>query len=77
MARIKMTAAVHRRISKRELVTAVRHAGMPLLIDRNYAYFVGIDSMGRRFEIILAAHDTDEDLWIAVHALQTHYRKDA
>jgi hypothetical protein len=71
MARIKTTAAVHRRIAKRGLRVALQHAGMPLLIDRNYAYFVGIDSRGRRFGLIPVADDTDEDLWIAVHALQT------
>jgi hypothetical protein len=43
MARIEMTAAVYRRISKRE--------------------------------IVLAADDRDVDLWHAIHALQTRYRK--
>ena len=52
-----MTAAAHRRISKRELLAAARHAGLPWLIDGNYAYFVGIDTRGREFEFILAAHD--------------------
>lgn len=70
-----MTAAVHRRISKRKLLTALRHPGLPLLIDLNRAYFIGIDSRGRRFEIILAAHDADEGLWIAVHAMQIRYRR--
>jgi len=70
MARIKMTAAVHRRISKRDLLAALRHAGMPLDTHRNRAYFIGIDSRGREFEIILAA-----DLWHANPAIQTHYRK--
>ncbi|HWF69975.1 MAG TPA: hypothetical protein VG187_10495 [Mycobacterium sp.] len=70
-----MTAAVHRRISKRELLAALRNAGLPLVTDRNRAYFVGTDSRGREFEIILAAHDDDDDLWTAVHALQTRYRK--
>jgi hypothetical protein len=41
MARIKMTAAVHRRISKRDLLVALRHAGLPLDIHRNRAYFIG------------------------------------
>jgi hypothetical protein len=68
MARIKMTAAVHRRISKRDLLAALRHAGMPLDTHRNRAYF-------REFEIILAADDRDDDLWHAIHALQTDYRK--
>jgi hypothetical protein len=72
MARIKMTAAVHRRISKRDLLAALRHAGMPLDTHRNRAYFIGIDSRGREFEIILAADDRDADLWHAIHALQTH-----
>ena len=62
MARIKMTAAVHRRISKRDLLAALRHAGMPLDTHRNRAYFIGIDSRGREFEIILAADDRDDDL---------------
>lgn len=75
MARVKMTAKVHRRISRRELLVAVRHAGMPLLIDGNYAYFVGIDTRGREFEIILAADQKDDELWVAVHALQTRYRR--
>ncbi len=75
MARIRMTAAVHRRISKRELLAAAHHAGLPWLIDGNYAYFVGIDTRGREFEFILAADDEDDDLWTAVHALQTRYRK--
>jgi len=75
VARIKMTAKTHRRISRRDLLVALRNAGMPLLIDGNYAYFVGIDSRGRQFEIILAADDHDDDLWIAVHALQTRYRR--
>jgi hypothetical protein len=75
MARIKMTAAVHRRISKRELLAALRNAGMPVVIDGNYAYFVGTDSRGRQFEIILAADDTDDDLWHAIHAMPTRYRK--
>jgi hypothetical protein len=75
MARINMTAAVHRRISKRDLLVALRHAGPPLHIHRNRAYFIGIDSRGREFEIVLAADDRDEDLWHAIHALQTQYRK--
>lgn len=75
MARIKMTAAVHRRISKRELVAALRNAGMPLLIHRTRAYFIGIDSRGRQFEIILAADDTHDDVWHAIHALQTRHRR--
>ena len=75
MARIKMTAAVHRRIPTRALLAALRHAGMPLLINRNRAYFVGTDSRGRQFEIILAADDHDDDLWHAIHALPTRYRK--
>jgi hypothetical protein len=75
MARIKMTAAVHQRISKRELLVALRNAGMPMLIHRNRAYFIGTDSRGRQFEIILAADDTYDDLWHAIHALQIRYRK--
>jgi hypothetical protein len=75
MTRIKMTAAVHRRISKRDLLVALRHAGMPLDIHRNRAYFIGIDSRGREFEIVPARDDRDEDLWHAIHALQTRYRK--
>lgn len=74
MARIKMTAAVHRRISKRDLLAALRHAGMPLDTHRNRAYFIGIDSRGREFEIILAADDRD-DAPHPIHALQTRYRK--
>jgi hypothetical protein len=70
-----MTAAVHRRISKRELLSALRNAGLPLLVDYNRAYFIGTDTRGREFEIILAAHDKDDDLWVAVHALQTSYRR--
>ena len=65
-----MTAAVHRRISKRDLLAALRHAGMPLDTHHNRAYFIGIDSRGREFEIILAT----DDLWHAI-ALQTRYRK--
>jgi hypothetical protein len=75
MARIKMTAAVHRRISERDLLVALRHAGLPLNIHRNRAYSIGIDSRGREFEIVLAADDRDEDLGHAIHALQTRYRK--
>jgi hypothetical protein len=30
---------------------------MPLDIHRNRAYFIGVDSRGREFEIILAAYD--------------------
>lgn len=75
MARIKITAAVYRRISKRDLLVALRHAGMPLDIHRNRAYFIGIDSRGREFGIVLAADDRDEHLWHAIHALQTRYRK--
>lgn len=56
-------------------LVALRHAGMPLDIHRNRAYFIGIDSRGREFEIILAADDRDEDLWHAIHALQIRYRK--
>lgn len=48
---------------------------MPLDTHRNRAYFIGIDSRGRKFEIILAADDRDDDFWHAIHALQTHYRK--
>ena len=70
-----MTAAVHRRISKRERLTALRNAGMPLLIHRNRAYFIGTDSRGREFEIILAADDTHDDLWHAIQALQIRHRK--
>lgn len=70
-----MTAAVHRRISKRDLLVALRHAGMPLAIHRNRAYFIGIDGRGREFEVILAADDCDDDLWHAIHALQTRHRK--
>ena len=60
---------------ERDLLVALRHAGMPLDIHRNRAYFIGIDSCGREFEIVLAADDRDEDLWHAIHALQTRYRK--
>ncbi len=67
--------AVHRHISKRDLLVALRHAGMPLDIHRNRAYFIRIDSCGREFEIVLAADDRAEDLWHAIHALQTRYRK--
>lgn len=70
-----MTAAVHRRISKWELLAALHNAGLPLLIDRDRAYFIGTDTRGREFEIILAPDDYDDELWIAVHALQTRYRK--
>jgi len=48
---------------------------MPLDTHRNRAYFIGIDSRGREFEIILAADDRDDDLWHAIHALQTLNRK--
>jgi hypothetical protein len=47
----------------------------PLDTHRNRAYFICIDSRGREFEIVLAADDRDDDLWHAIHALQTHYRK--
>jgi len=70
-----MTAAVHRRISKHELLAAARHAGLPLLVDHNRAYFIGTDTRGREFEIILAVDDHDDDLWHALQALQTRYRK--
>ena len=70
-----MTAAVHRRISKRGLLVALRHAGMPLDTHGNRAYFIGIDGRGREFEIILAADDRDDDLGHAIHALPTSYRK--
>jgi len=50
---------------------------MPLDFHRNRAYFIGIDSRGREFEVILAADDHDEDLWHAIHALQTRYRKNS
>jgi hypothetical protein len=75
MARIKMTAAVHRRISRRDLLAALRHARLPLDVHRNRAYFVGVDSRGREFEIVLAADDGDDDLWHAIHALQARYQK--
>lgn len=42
---------------------------------RPAAYFIGTDTRGREFEMILAPDDQDDDLWIAVHALQTGYRK--
>ena len=58
-----------------DLLVALRHAGPPLHIHRNRAYFIGIDSRGREFEIVLAADDRDEELWHAIHALQTRYRK--
>lgn len=45
--------------------------------SRNRAYFIGTDSRGREFEIILASDDEDDDLWVAVHALQTRYRKNS
>jgi hypothetical protein len=35
---------------------------MPVVIDGNYADFVGTGSRGRQFEIILADDDTDDDL---------------
>ena len=61
-----MTAAVHRRISKRDTQPgACRDA---LDTHRNRAYFIGIDSRGREFEIILAADHRDDDLWHAIHA---------
>jgi len=62
---------------KRDLLVALRQAGMPLDFHRNRAYFIGIDSRGREFEVILAADDHDEDLWYAIHALQTRYRKNS
>ncbi len=33
-----------------------------------------MDSRSREFEIILAADDHDENLWHAIHALQTRFR---
>jgi hypothetical protein len=57
------------------LLAALRNAGMPLLIDENRAYFIGTDERGVRFEIILVADDRDADLWTAIHALPTRYRK--
>lgn len=76
MARIKLTAKARRRIgNKRNLLVALRNAGMPLLVDGNRAYFIGTDERGVRFEIILVADDRDADLWIAIHAMPTHYRK--
>jgi hypothetical protein len=47
----------HRRVSRRELLAALRNAGMPVVIDGNYADFVGTGSRGRQFEIILADED--------------------
>jgi hypothetical protein len=76
MARIKMTAAVHRRISKRDLLAALCDAGMPLDIHRNRAYFIGVEPRPQ-FEIVLAADDHDEDLWHAIDAMQTRYRKNS
>lgn len=70
-----MTAAARRRINKSELLVALRNAGMPLLVHQNRAYFVGTDSRGIRFEIILVVDDYDADVWIAIHAMPIHYRK--
>lgn len=76
MARIILTAKARRRIGNhRNAMTALRNAGMPLLIDGNKAYFIGTDERGRRFEMILAADDRDADVWVMTHALQTRYRK--
>jgi hypothetical protein len=56
------------------LLVALRNAGIPMLIHRNRAYFIGTDGRGRRFEIIVA-DDTYDDLWHAIHALQISYPK--
>lgn len=61
--------------AKRNLITVLRNAGMPLLIDDNRAYFIGTDERGRCFELILVTDDRDADLWIAIHAMPTNYRK--
>ncbi len=71
-----MTAAARRRIgSKANALAALRNAGMPLLVDSNRAYFIGTDSKGVRFEFILVADDRDADVWVMIHAMPTHYRK--
>ncbi|MCA4760895.1 hypothetical protein H8Z51_19245 [Mycobacterium avium subsp. hominissuis] len=76
MARIKMTAKARRRIGNRiNLIAALRNAGEPLLVDGNRAYFIGTDARGIRFELILVADDRDADVWVLMHAMPTHYRK--
>jgi hypothetical protein len=76
MARIRLTAKARRRIrSLANAHAALRNAGMPLLLDGNRAYFIGIDSRGVRFEMILVVDDRDADEWVMTHALPTHYRK--
>ncbi len=73
MAKVRMTAAARRRVSKTNIMTALRHAGNPLLMDGRRAYFIGTDSRGVELEIILVAED--DDTWTCIHAMPTNYRK--
>jgi len=68
-----MTAAARRRAGNGRLMEALRHAGNPLLIDGNRAYYIGTDSHGVEFEIILVANE--DDSWTCIHAMPTSYRK--
>lgn len=45
------------------------------MVSGKYAYFIGIDSRGVRFEMILVADDRNADEWILIHAMPTDYRK--
>lgn len=70
-----MTAKARRNVTRSDILAALRHAGNPLDITRNHAYYIGIDTRGRAIEIILVADDVNADTWVCIHAMPIAYRR--
>ncbi|MBE5453467.1 hypothetical protein E3G52_000331 [Mycobacteroides abscessus] len=65
--------------NERRVMAALRHAGMPLLVDKRdgiwRVYFVGTDDTGVELELILVPHATQDEHWVCIHAMPTKYRE--
>ncbi len=79
MARVTLTAKARMRANKRRVTSALRNAGMPLLVDNRDGiwrlYFIGTDDTGVELELILVPHATQDWTWVCIHAMPTKYRK--
>lgn len=75
MSRVYVSASAKRhRVSASRIRAALRHAGMPELVQGDRMFFLGIDDRGVLLELIAVPWPKDEEQLMVIHAMPYKWR---